>query len=328
MNSFGSLFRITIFGESHGEEIGVCIDGMKPGIKVDIDELIKMLERRKSGKKGTTPRKESDIPIISSGVFNGFTTGSPILISFKNENTISKDYSGLIDIPRPGHADYVAYQKYKGFNDYRGGGHFSGRLTLPFVAAGYFASKLIDTKVVSRVIQIGTEKDPNKFDEYIDDIIRKNDSIGGIISIDATNVPKFIGEPFFDSVESRIAALLYSIPAVKGVEFGIGFEGINLTGSRFNDLFINEDGKTKTNNNGGINGGITNGNDLHLNVFVKPTPSISKEQETYNFKEHKMDNLQIKGRHDACIALRCGVVLESAVYIALADLFLINKAYE
>lgn len=328
MNSFGRLFRISIYGESHGGGVGVVLDGVPAGIKVDLDELRLDLSRRRAGGVGTTTRIEADEPNILSGVFNDFTTGAPINVMFQNTNTKSKDYSNLVSQPRPGHADYVANQKYKGFQDYRGGGHFSGRITLGMVVGGYFAKKILkNSKVTSNVISIGDYKG-NNLDEYLKQISSEGDSVGGIIEINVSNMEKCLGEPFFDSCESVISHLLFSVPAVKGVEFGIGFDGAALRGSQFNDDIIDESGKTRTNNNGGINGGISNGNDLNVRVIVKPTPSIYKPQNTYNFNEKKVTELQIQGRHDACIALRARVVLEAAVMIGLADLHLINKAYE
>ena len=327
MNSFGRLFKVSIFGESHGDCVGVLIDGTPAGIKLSADDFSNDLSRRKSGKKGMTPRVEKDIPHILSGVFNGYTTGAPILIKFDNENVNDSDYSNLVDHPRPGHCDYTANIKYNGFNDYRGGGAFSGRLTLGIVAAGVVAKKIVNYNFESNIISLHNNSNKEEFDNEIDKALKNGDSIGGKIRIIVKNVDKGLGEPFFDSVESNISHILYSIGAVKGVSFGIGFEGEKLYGSEFNDLIIDQNGKTSTNNNGGINGGITNGNDLVINVFVKPTASISKAQETYNFKENKIKELVIKGRHDACIALRAPVVLENAVAIALADLFLIKKAY-
>lgn len=328
MNTYGKLFKVSIFGESHGTLVGVLIDGVPAGIKLDESDFLSDLDRRKPNKKGTTSRKESDKPLIESGIFNGYTTGSPILIRFLNENVIDRDYDNLIDSPRPGHADYTASVKYNGYNDYRGGGPFSGRLTLGIVAAGVIAKKILNFKFESKIKSIKGETDSAKFNSIVEEAISKQDSVGGTIEIKISNVSKGLGEPFFDSVESNISHILYSIGAVKGVSFGIGFDGESLYGSEYNDLIIDCNGTTKTNNNGGINGGITNGNDIIVNVFVKPTASISKVQETFNFKENKIEPLSIKGRHDACIALRAAVVLEAACAIALCDLYLISKAYK
>ncbi len=327
-NSFGTLFKVSIFGESHGECCGVLVDGVKAGIKLSSEDFLPELARRKAGKKGTTPRIEKDLPHIASGVFNGYTTGAPILINFINENVNDNDYSNLVRHPRPGHCDLTAYQKYNGFNDYRGGGAFSGRLTLGIVCAGVIAKKITGFNVESEIVSIHKNTNKDEFDNEVEKAMKNLDSVGGTIRIVAKNVEKSLGEPYFDSAESKISHLLFSIGAVKGVSFGIGFDGEALYGSEYNDLIIDQDGTTKTNNNGGINGGITNGNDLVVNVFVKPTSSISKPQETFNFEHNKIESLEIKGRHDACIALRAPVVLEACVSIALCDLYLINKAYK
>lgn len=324
MNSFGRLFRIHIFGESHNQNVGIVIDGCPCGIKIDFDELNIDLERRKANKKGTTKRKESDIPIFISGVINNTTTGTPITVIFENKDIKSKDYDKMKAIPRPGHADFTASNKYKGFNDLRGGGHFSGRLTLGLVVAGYLAKKIINpVSVNAKLIEV---KGSNDIDKAISDAIEKGDSVGGIIECIADNMPVGLGEPFFDSVESTISHLIFSIPGIRGIEFGSGFKSSNVFGSECNDIFINSEGKTETNNAGGINGGISNGNPLMFKVAVKPTSSISRLQNTYNFKTKQMENFIITGRHDACFALRVPVIVESFASIALADLLLINKS--
>ena len=329
MNHFGRLFQVNIFGESHGECVGVLIDGVIPGIKLDESNFNADLARRKSGALGTTPRIEEDKVFIESGVFNGYTTGAPILLKFLNNNTKSKDYSNLVNHPRPSHADYVANIKYDGFNDYRGGGAFSARLTLGIVSAGVIAKKIIDqVKFDTKIINLGGETNPNNFENVLTDVVKSGDSIGGIVNIKIDNVPQGLGEPYFDSIESTLSHLLFSVGGVKGVEFGVGFDGVTFKGSEFNDLIIDKNGKTKTNNNGGINGGITNGNQIDIKVFVKPTPSISKDQETYNFKDDKVETLSIKGRHDAAIILRAQVVLEAMCAIGLADSYLVAKAYK
>lgn len=326
MNSFGRIFRISIFGESHGEGVGILVDGIPAGIKLNEEDFMPDLARRKSGGLGTTPRIEADLPIISSGVFNGFTTGAPILIRFLNTNTKSKDYSNLVNHPRPSHSDYVFNQKYNGYNDYRGGGATSGRLTLGIVAAGVIAKKILPNVLIkSDIINLFGQTDKSKYKEIIEKAIENKDSIGGIINVNIKNVELGLGEPFFDSAESLISHIIFSIGGVKGIEFGLGFSGINKYGSDFNDLIIDENGKTKTNNAGGINAGITNGNDISFNVFVKPTSSISKPQQTYNFKDKRVEELIIEGRHDSAIILRMPVVLEAAAMIALADMYLINK---
>ena len=329
MNTFGRLFRVSIYGESHGQSVGVIVDGVKPGIKLDKDDFMSDLSRRKSGGLGTTPRIEADDVIIESGVFEGYTTGAPVLLRFLNQNTKSKDYSNLVFQPRPGHSDFTAKNKYNGYNDYRGGGHFSGRLTLGIVSAAVIAKKMLkgisfDTKIVN----LYGETNPAKFNDILVDAVKNRDSVGGIIEIKVKGVPIGLGEPYFDSLESTISHLLFSIGGVKGVEFGVGFDGVKMKGSEFNDPIIDEKGTTKTNNNGGINGGISNGNPITLKVFMKPTASIGTTQETYSYRENKVSSLEISGRHDAAIILRGMVVCEDAVAIALADALLLNQMYK
>ena len=328
MFNYGNLFKISLFGESHGETIGVLIEGVKPGIKLSEEDFYSDLERRKPNQKGTTPRKESDEPMIKSGVFNGYTTGAPILIEFDNSNINDKDYSNLLDHPRPSHVDFTAKNKYKGFNDYRGGGFFSGRLTLGLVCAGVIAKKITGFKFESKIINLHGQTDETKFDEELLKAINLQDSIGGIIRTKWVNPIKNLGEPYFDSVESKISSLLFSVGGVKGVSFGEGLKAPLMYGSEFNDLIIDSNGKTKTNNNGGINGGITNGNEVFLDVLVRPTASIAKTQDTFNFKTNKIESLKIEGRHDKAIILRMPVVIEACMAIALCDLYLQNKAYE
>lgn len=323
MNSFGRIFRINIYGESHGKQVGVLIDGCPAGIAVSESDFTEDLLRRKSGAKGTTPRIEDDLPSIESGVFNGYTTGAPILISFKNNNTISDDYKDLFTFPRPGHADFTAKMKYGGFNDYRGGGHFSGRLTLGLVAAGVIAKKLIyPVSVNAKLIEAGGQTD---IDKAIDQAVKNDDSIGGIVECITEDVLIGLGEPFFDSLESLISHAVFSIPAIKGIEFGSGFQSAKMSGSEHNDQLIDATGKTRTNFAGGINGGITNGNPLIFRVAVKPTSSISKTQQSFNLKTGQKEELKIKGRHDACIALRVPVVLEAVTAIVLTDLMLLEQ---
>ncbi|MBN2758323.1 MAG: chorismate synthase [Bacteroidales bacterium] len=323
MNTFGRIYRISIFGESHGKYIGITIDGCPAGIKLQESDFQHDILRRKSGSKGTTTRIEIDFPEIISGVFEGKTSGSPITILFKNENEISKDYSKIKDLARPGHADFTSYKKFKNFNDYRGGGHFSGRLTLAVVAAGVIAKKIIDpVKITAKIIEAGGNKN---IEQAIDNAIKNKESIGGIIQCSATNIPIGLGEPFFDSIESVISHVVFSIPAIKGIEFGSGFKAAQMFGSQHNDEIIDNSGKTKTNYSGGINGGITNGNNLIFNVAVKPTSSISKTQKTINLQTKKIESINILGRHDTCIALRVPVVIEAVTAIALADFYLINK---
>jgi chorismate synthase len=322
MNSFGKIFRISVFGESHGTSVGVIIDGCPAGLPLVFSDFEADFNRRRSGAKGTTPRKEADIPRIMSGVFNDHTTGAPLTIFFENTNTRSRDYAALHDTPRPGHADFVATKKFGGYEDYRGGGHFSGRLTLAIVAAGVIAKKLIGSvKVGAQILEVGGN--PN-IEEAIDQAVEKQDSLGGIVECRATHMPVGLGEPFFDSVESVLSHMLFSIPAIKGVEFGSGFAAAKMWGSEHNDKFISVEGRTSTNYAGGINGGISNGNDLVVRVAVKPTSSTHQKQRTINTKTGEMIDLEIEGRHDTCIALRVPVVVEAATAIVLAD-FMIQE---
>lgn len=329
MNTIGRLFQVNIFGESHGKSVGVLVSGVPSGIELNESDFLSDLARRKSGKLGTTPRIEADEVKIASGVFNGYTTGSPILLMFENTNTKSKDYSNLITHPRPSHSDFVAKVKYNGYNDYRGGGSFSGRLTLGIVSAGVIAKKIIsEVQISSEITSLKGSFNKEEFESIIEEAVNQHNSVGGVIKITAKNVEIGLGEPYFDSLESTISHLLFSIGGVKGVEFGIGFEGQNLYGSEFNDCIIDDKGTTKTNNSGGINGGISNGNDIVVKTFVKPTSSVGVTQQTYNFNTNSVENLKIEGRHDAAIILRAGVVLEACVAIALADASLIRKAYK
>jgi len=323
MNTFGRVFRISIFGESHGNGIGVVIDGVPAGISLVEDDFIPDLSRRRSGAAGTTPRKEPDLPKLMSGTWNGFTTGAPLAVFFENTNTRSSDYDKLRDIPRPGHSDFTAGVKFRGYADPRGGGHFSGRITLGLVAAGVIAKKIIHPVVISsRILELGGDTDTER---AIANIEGTGDSIGGIIQCTATQMPQGLGEPFFGSVESTLSQLVFSIPAIKGIEFGSGFGAAKMRGSQHNDPYVSTDGKTLSNNAAGINGGITNGNDLIFRVAVKPTSSISLPQQTINLKTGQMETLLVEGRHDACIALRVPVVIEAATAIGLADLLLLSE---
>ncbi|MDQ2719212.1 MAG: chorismate synthase [Bacteroidota bacterium] len=326
MNSFGNNFRVQILGQSHGEYVGVVIDGCPPGIDIAPDDFKEDIERRKPGAKGTTPRKEDDIPEIISGVFNGKSAGSPMTILFKNSNTRSGDYEKQRAVPRPGHADFVAHKKFNGFEDYRGGGHFSGRLTVALVAAGVVAKKTIqsfsgDKKITiqSGILEIGGEKNLEK---GLQKAIDAKDSVGGIVECRVSNLPVGLGEPFFDSAESLISHAVFSIPAVKGIEFGAGFAAAKMFGIEHNDAIINADGTTETNNAGGIVGGITNGNELVFRIVVKPTSSTPKEQQTLNVENGNIESFSVKGRHDLCIALRVPVVLEAVTAMVLADLMM------
>lgn len=328
MNSYGTLFKITLYGESHQDAIGVIIDGMPAGIKVDYDLIDEDLAKRKPGQVGTTPRKEADQVILTSGIFNDYTTGSPIHAMIKNENTQSKDYAHLVSQPRPGHADFTAKVKYHGFHDYRGGGRFSGRLTAPLVVAGSFAKMMTPFEYEHQILQVGTLTDLSQLDTYLLEITKKGESVGGIIQLTVKNIPVGLGEPMFSKLESEIGKMLFSIPAVKGVSIGTGFEGVHLMGSEFNDAIINEKGMTQTNHSGGISGGISNGNDLVVKVFIKPTSSVQTTQETFDFKNQEVTKLVIGGRHDVAIVRRVGIVLENVLAIVLADQYLMYKAYQ
>jgi len=324
MNSFGRIFRTTIFGESHGPSVGMVIDGCPPGIYLDIDDFESDLARRRSGARGTTTRIEPDQPEIMSGIFDGKTTGAPLTILFRNTNTRSKDYSQFKKVPRPGHADFVAFEKFDGFNDYRGGGHFSGRLTVALVAAGVIAKKIIsDLDVKAQLIEVGGLSDIEK---ALNRAEKEQDSIGGLVECKVANLPVGLGDPFFDSVESIISHLVFAIPATKGIEFGSGFRSPGMRGSEHNDPIIDLNGRTLTNHAGGINGGLTNGNDLVFRVAVKPTSSTSKKQHTLNIETGKMTDLEVKGRHDLCIAIRVPVVVEAVTAIALTDLMAIDRS--
>jgi len=324
MNSFGRLFKVSIFGESHGESVGIVIDGIPAGLDLSADDLLPDLERRKGGKqKGTTPRQEADYPFFKSGLFNGKTTGFPIAIFFENNNTRSEDYNKQRSIPRPGHADWVAHQKFGGHEDYRGGGHFSARLTTGLVAAGAIAKKLMPAlKIEAAVTEIGGEADLEK---GLQRAIDAKDSVGGIVECRVNGVPVGLGEPYFDSVESVLGHMLFTIPAVKGVEFGTGFAAAKMFGSQHNDAIENMQGKTATNHAGGIVGGITNGNELIFRLAIKPTSSTPKEQFSLNWDTEQMENFSIKGRHDLCVALRAPVIVEAVTAIVLADFFLVEQ---
>lgn len=324
MNSWGNRFRVTLWGESHGAQVGVTIDGVPAGIALAESDFEADLARRRAGAAGTTPRKESDAPHIVSGLYRGFTTGAPLTVEFLNENTRSGDYASLASHPRPSHADWVAMKKFHGYNDPRGGGHFSGRITLALVTAGVVAKKILGSGVTfhTDIIEIGGSADKERFADIIESARMDRDSVGGVVECRAEGVAAGLGEPFFDSAESLMAHLLFSVPAVKGVEFGSGFAAARMRGSEHNDPIIDAEGHTSTNHAGGIVGGITNGNAIMVRAAVKPTASISREQMSFNCASGQVDSLVIKGRHDVCITLRAAVVVESAVAIALADLTL------
>ena len=324
MNSFGRIFRISVFGESHGECAGITIDGCPAGLSLTAEDLLPDLGRRKGGtQKGTTPRQEDDYPIFKSGVFNGKTTGFPVTILFENKNIRSEDYNKQRSIPRPGHADWVANQKFGGNEDYRGGGHFSARLTTGIVAAGVLAKKLMkEISIQADVTEIGGEKDLEK---GLQKAIDARDSVGGIVECKVKGLPVGLGEPYFDSLESVLSHFLFAIPAVKGVEFGTGFAAAKMFGSLHNDAIETKEGKTRTNHAGGIVGGISNGNELVFRLAVKPTSSTPKEQNSLNWDTGKTENFSIKGRHDLCVALRAPVIVEAVAAIVIADFMLLEQ---
>ncbi|CAN5475515.1 chorismate synthase [soil metagenome] len=323
MNSFGRIFRVSIFGESHGHCVGINIDGCPAGLALSVEDFNTDIERRKAGAKGTTPRKEDDIPRIMNGVFNGKTTGAPITILFDNNNTRSTDYEKQRAVPRPGHADFVATKKFGGFEDFRGGGHFSGRLTVCLVAAGVVAKKLLNQiEVAATILEIGGEADLEK---GLQKAIDAKDTIGGIVECTVKGLPIGIGEPFFDSVESAISHAVFAIPAVRGIEFGTGFAAARMFGSEHNDAIENMDGKTTTNHGGGVVGGITNSNELIFRIAIKPTSSTPKIQKTLNVETGEVEDFSVKGRHDLCIALRVPVVLEAVTAFVLADLMMLEQ---
>lgn len=324
MNSFGRIFRVSIFGESHGPAVGVVIDGCPAGISITADDFTTDIERRKGGtQKGTTPRQETDAPIFQTGIFRDKTTGAPLTIMFENKNTRSSDYEKQRSFPRPGHADFVASKKFGNNEDFRGGGHFSGRLTVCIVAAGVVAKKVLqDISVTAKILEIGGEQDLEK---GLQKAIDAKDSVGGIVECRVVGLPIGLGEPFFDSVESLISHAAFSIPAVKGIEFGAGFQAAKMFGVDHNDAIIDANGRTATNHAGGIVGGITNGNDLVFRVAIKPTSSTPKEQESLNWETGEVEKFSIKGRHDLCIALRVPPVLEAVTAMVLADLMLLEN---
>ena len=338
MNTFGRKYRVSIFGESHGELIGVTLDGVPAGLELSEQDFEADILRRKSGAKGTTPRIEADQPMIVSGVFEGHTTGAPLTIVFKNTNTHSSDYSLFAAMPRPGHADLTAAMKWDDCQDPRGGGHFSGRLTLPIVAAGVVAKKMLSdmtmldetpcNAVQARIVELGgialgdasaSLDIPDAWKEAIDAVIKEGDSLGAVVECTVPDIDPGYGEPFWDSVESCLAHAIFAIPGVRGLEFGDGFAAAAMKGSEHNDP-IGEDGRPVKNGSGGVNGGITNGAPITFRVAFKPTASIRKAQQTYNFATGQMDTLEVPGRHDVCFALRAPVVVEAMTAIVLADL--------
>jgi chorismate synthase len=323
MNSFGTMFRVQIFGESHGPAVGVLLDGCPAGLPLDPADFEADLERRRAGRPGTTPRREPDRPEILSGVFEGRTTGAPVLVRFANEDADPAAYDRIRTTPRPGHADLPAWMKFGGWNDPRGGGPSSGRLTVGLVAAGTVAKKSVaPVRVAARLVEAGGSPD---VEAAVARAVAEGQTIGGIVACEAAGVPAGLGEPFFDSVESLLGHLLFAIPAVKGVEFGAGFAIARLTGAAANDPIVAADGRTLTNNAGGIGGGITNGNPLVFRVAVKPTPSLPTPQKTIDLLTGRPAEVTAVGRHDACIALRVPVVVEAAAAIVLADLLLLEQ---
>ncbi len=320
MNTFGWCFRLSIFGESHGPVVGVVLDGVPAGLPLKEKDFREDLDRRWPKGKGISSRREPDIPEIKSGLFEGKTTGAPLTIILANKKIDSAAYKELRYLPRPGHADFSAWWRFSGYNDGRGGGHFSGRLTAGIVAAGVVAKKIISPiKVEAWLEEVGGSKD---FESVVIAAMKEKDSVGGMISCRARPMPVGLGEPFFDSAESILSHLIFSIPGIKGIEFGSGFALSRMRGSEANDIILDRTGKTKSNHNGGIIGGLTNGNELFLRVAAKPTPSISQPQKTVDLKTGEAKIIQIKGRHDVCFALRLPVVVEAAVAIGLAELLL------
>ena len=323
MNTTGRIFRVSVLGESHGECVGTLIHGCPAGLRLAEKDFTEDIARRKPGAPGTSARRESDAPRIMSGVFEGRTTGAPMLILFDNDDADGSAYDKIRNLPRPGHADFVAKAKYGEYNDHRGGGHFSGRLTLPLVAAGVVAKKVVrPAKVEARLVEVGGRADPEKgLKRALDD----GDSVGGIVECRAKGLPIGLGEPFFDSAESVLSHALFAIPAIKGVEFGAGFGAARMLGSECADGFASAGGKTRTNHAGGIHGGLTNGNELVLRVAVKPTSTTKKPMRTIDLAKGKLATATFAGRHDACIALRLPVVVEAVTAVVLADLMLINQ---
>ena len=320
-NSFGRILRVSIFGASHAPEVGITIDGVPPGLTLRGELFDNDIARRQPSLRGETARREADIPTIEGLDAEQHSTGNTIRITFKNNNIRSKDYSHLDEHPRPSHADLVQRRKYGAEYDLAGGGMASGRMTVALVAAGVVAKQLIpEAQFHTRLAEVGGESDDTRFEEIIADAQRSGDSVGGIVECRVEGVEPLLGEPFFDSAESVIAHLLFAIPGVKGVEFGDGFAGSAKRGSLRNDRIADASGTTLSNNEGGINGGITNGNAIVVRVAIKPTPSIGREQHTFNLASGSMAPLIIGGRHDACIARRAAVVVEAMVALALADL--------
>lgn len=356
-SEYGKNIKISIFGQSHSEGIGVVIDGLPPAHDMDMDEVVKFMSRRAPGKNSlSTSRKEADLPKILSGIVNGKTCGAPLCAVIENSNTRSADYDNLIDMPRPSHADYPAHIKYKGANDVSGGGHFSGRLTAPLCFAGAVAKQILTKRGITIGAHISsiagiTDKKIDSLNITENDILNviakdfpvfddesgkkmKNaileakadlDSVGGTIECFILGMPVGIGDPMFDGVENKISQIIFGIPAVRGIEFGAGFDAVKMRGSEHNDpYYYDENGKikTRTNNHGGVLGGISTGMPITFNVAFKPTPSIAKEQDTISFKAGQNAKLQIHGRHDPCIVQRAVPCVEAAAAVAILDMMM------
>ncbi|HEY3447236.1 MAG TPA: chorismate synthase [Myxococcales bacterium] len=323
MNTFGRLFRVAMLGESHGPGVGVLIDGCPAGLRLSPEDFEPDLARRRAGARGTTPRQERDLPQLGTGMLEGRTTGAPLLITFPNENVDSSSYRELRERPRPGHGDLVGQQKFGGFADWRGGGTFSARLTVALVAAGVVAKKLLKSvRISARIVEVGGKANVEK---ALDAAERSQDSIGGVVECQVDGLPPGLGEPFFDSAESVLAHAAFSIPAIKGIEFGAGFASARMRGSELADPIVDRKGKTATNHAGGINGGLTNGNALVFRVAVRPPSGSARVLKTVDLKSGRHVELTPKGRHDRCVALRVPVVLEAATAIALADLMMLEQ---
>ena len=331
-NTIGNRFRLTIFGQSHAPAIGVTMEGLPAGIAIDAEKLQAFLDRRAPGRdKYSTTRKEADTPVFLSGLKDGVTCGSPVTAVIYNTNTRSSDYEELRNVPRPGHADYAAMEKYSDSRDFAGGGQFSGRMTAPLCIAGGICLQILESMgitVSAKAERIGGETDEEAMLRRIEEAKAQGDSVGGVIACRVDGLMPGIGEPMFDGMENRIAQTVFGIPAVKGIEFGAGFAAAEMMGSENNDDFYFENGKvvTKTNHHGGILGGITTGMPLTFRVAVKPTPSIAKEQDSVNVKTGEAVKLQVKGRHDPCIVLRAVPCVEAAAAVAIYDEILQNRS--
>ena len=323
MNTFGRLFRVSIFGESHGKSVGILIDGVPAGLPLTAEDFHADLGRRRPGAKGTTLRWEDDLGTLKSGVFCDQTTGAPLLIQFENKDQDSSAYDRVKDHPRPGHGDFTAFHKFGGFHDYRGSGHFSGRITLGLVAAGVVAKKLLPAmQITAQLLEAGGN---DRIAENVERALAAKDSIGAIIECRLTGAPIGLGEPFFDSVESLLGHLIFAIPGIRGIEFGAGFAAAKMCGSQCNDPILDAAGRTATNHAGGVNGGLSNGNEIVFRVAVKPTSSIGQAQTTIDLRTGAQTSFVVEGRHDACFALRLPVVIEAAAAIVLADLMLLAQ---